>query len=65
VGRDVTVSAIIIRLARTIETGIARVSRKVQTAKFNDREYLLNMELRDEQGGRKGMKNNLKLSLTG
>jgi hypothetical protein len=48
------------RVARTIETGIAREPRKVQTAEFNGREYLLNRALRDEQGERKGMKNNLK-----
>jgi type I restriction enzyme M protein len=48
VGMEVTVSAIIFRVARTIETGIARESRKVQTAKFNGLEYLLNRALRDE-----------------
>jgi hypothetical protein len=55
------VSAIIFRVARTVETGITRELLKVQTAKFNGREkYLLNRALRNEQGERKGMKNNLK-----
>jgi hypothetical protein len=54
------VSAIIFRVARTVETGITREPLKVQTAKFNGREYLLNRALRNEQGERKGMKNNLK-----
>jgi hypothetical protein len=43
----VTVSAIIIRVARTIETGIAREPRKVQTPKYNGREYLLSRPPRD------------------
>jgi deoxyribodipyrimidine photolyase-like uncharacterized protein len=47
----VTVSAIIFRSTRTIETGVAREPRKVQTSKFNGRTYLLNRALSDERRG--------------